>query len=186
MDNIIYKNHSEKARYYKPTLEDYYKFRKSLVHTASQMKPQDTPVFLCIGTDRMTGDCLGPLVGHKLSKHLGSSFPLYGTLKHPVHALNLKDMLTRIHLQYTSPFLIAVDAALGLPRHIGHITISHASLIPGEGLKKDLPPVGDLSITGIVASCYGNTSLLLQNTRLHLVNELADFIADGLLSSFSL
>ena len=26
-------------------------------------------VFLCIGSDRVTGDCLGPYVGYRLSQH---------------------------------------------------------------------------------------------------------------------
>ena len=33
-------------------------------------------VFLCIGSDRITGDSLGPLIGHRLSKeHLNRSDP---------------------------------------------------------------------------------------------------------------
>lgn len=186
MDNILYKNKFTKAQYYKRTLSDYYNFCHSLIKTVSAITSRRSPVFLCIGTDRMTGDCLGPLVGHKLKRHCGSSLPLFGTLEHPVHALNLEYTLSLIRHQYDDPFLIAIDAALGLPGHIGRIGLSHEALNPGEGLRKELPPVGDLSITGIVASCHGDTSLLLQNTRLHLVNELADFIVSGLISSFPL
>ena len=28
-----------------------------------------TIIFLCIGSDRATGDCLGPIIGYKLSKY---------------------------------------------------------------------------------------------------------------------
>ena len=46
-------------------------------------------VFLCIGSDRVTGDCLGPFVGQKLSSCSTPDFTVYGTLFQPVHALNL-------------------------------------------------------------------------------------------------
>ena len=152
----------------------------------SEQSREVTPVFLCIGTDRMTGDCLGPLVGYKLCQHSKDKSCIFGTLEQPVHALNLTYALTRIRLRFTDPFVIVVDAALGLPGHIGNITLSSGSLLPGEGMNKTLPAVGDISITGIVNSCHGNASLLLQNTRLHLVNQMADFICAGLASCFAL
>ena len=41
-------------------------FRKKLI-----TKHGHLPVhFLCIGSDRVTGDCLGPLIGYKLSHYL--------------------------------------------------------------------------------------------------------------------
>lgn len=46
-------------------------------------------VFLCIGTDRLTGDCLGPYVGQQLLCNASEKVHVYGTLSHPVHALNL-------------------------------------------------------------------------------------------------
>ena len=46
-------------------------------------------VFLCIGSDRVTGDCLGPYVGYRLSQHQLPGIFVYGTLNQPVHAVNL-------------------------------------------------------------------------------------------------
>ena len=185
MENILYKQPDAAPMYFERNLSDYLRFcdavKNKIIHTSCDTQP----VFLCIGTDRMTGDCLGPLVGHKLEQHYGDKNCIFGTLEHPVHALNLNYAMTRIRLRFSSPFIIVVDAALGLPGHIGNITLAPGSLIPGEGINKTLPPVGDLSITGIVNSCHGNASLLLQNTRLHLVNQMADFIYAGLISCFS-
>lgn len=55
----------------------------------SQQKDFQEVVFLCIGSDRITGDSLGPLIGHKLSKEHLSRCIIYGTLNQPVHALTL-------------------------------------------------------------------------------------------------
>ena len=49
-------------------------------------------VFLCIGSDRVTGDCLGPYVGYRLSQHQLPGIFVYGTLSQPVHAVNLSDI----------------------------------------------------------------------------------------------
>lgn len=50
-------------------------------------------VFLCIGSDRITGDSLGPLIGYQLSPYCSRIFHVYGTLDDPVHALNLPDRI---------------------------------------------------------------------------------------------
>lgn len=185
MKNMLYKKESCPALYFERNINDYYQFCKALNGRYQILSEEKQPVFLCIGTDRMTGDCLGPLVGHKLQKHFSNQDYIIGTLERPVHALNLNYTLTQIRLKFPDPFIIVIDASLGLPAHIGNITLTSGSILPGEGMEKNLPPVGDISITGIVNSCYGNAGLLLQNTRLHLVNELADFIYAGLVSCFS-
>jgi len=185
MENLLNKKQSAPALYFERNLNDYYHFCSALKKNIPGQEEEVQPVFLCIGTDRMTGDCLGPLVGSKLEQYYSSQEHIFGTLKQPVHALNLNYALTTIRLRFANPFIIVVDAALGLPGHIGNITLFPGSLFPGEGMNKNLPPVGDLSITGIVGSCHGNASLLLQNTRLFLVNQLADFIYTGLISCFS-
>ena len=56
-------------------------------------RPWDKIVFVCIGSDRITGDSLGPLVGHQLSRYHWKNIYVYGTLNEPVHALNLETTL---------------------------------------------------------------------------------------------
>ncbi len=63
-------------------------------------------VFLCVGTDRSTGDSLGPLVGSKLAE-LNKDLYLYGTLEEPVHAMNLNDTLTSIYQKNTRSLLLS-------------------------------------------------------------------------------
>ena len=126
-------------------------------------------VFICIGSDRITGDSLGPLVGHSLSKH-GLSFAyVYGTLSRPVHALNLNETIQEIKLRHPDSLLIAIDASLGTRKHTGYLTISRGSLEPGLGVHKKLPPVGDIAITGIVNSAGNFDHFALQTTRLSTV-----------------
>lgn len=137
-------------------------------------------VLLCIGTDRSTGDCLGPLVGSKMDLIQQDFFTVFGTLEKPVHASNLKETMESINTLYHNPFIIAVDACLGRLESVGCIHLGDGSLLPGAGVNKDLPPVGQIHITGIVNVGGYMEYMILQNTRLNLVMRLADVIVGGL------
>jgi putative sporulation protein YyaC len=136
-------------------------------------------IYVCIGTDRATGDCLGPLVGTRL-KALLPDAKLYGTLKDPVHASNLEQVLTAIENNSYKPLIVAVDACLGKTERIGFININHGSLRPGSALNRTLPAVGDFHISGVVNTAGFLSHLVLQNTRLFLVDRMADVISKSL------
>lgn len=136
-------------------------------------------VILCIGTDRSTGDALGPLTGSKL-KTLHMHPYVYGTLDHPVHAANLPDTIASIAGAVADPYVIAIDACLGKIENVGCLSLGQGSLKPGAAVNKNLPPVGDAYITGIVNVGGFMEHLVLQTTRLNLVVKMADLIAHGL------
>ncbi|WP_203363991.1 spore protease YyaC [Bacillus sp. REN10] len=140
-------------------------------------------VFAFIGTDRSTGDSLGPLIGTLLSEKLLPSFHVYGTLEHPVHAVNLSDKLSLIHEQHQQPFIIGADACLGTVKTIGNIQLGNGPVKPGAGVKKELPAVGDIHITGTVNVSGFMEFFVLQNTRLHLVMSMAKIIANGIVKA---
>ncbi len=156
-------------------------FGKELYRLVSIKKQRSQPlVFLCIGSDRATGDSLGPLIGHKLEQRRFPSTYVYGTLEHPVHAKNLNEVLQEIHASFPDPYIIAIDASLGKASHIGYFTLSQGSLKPGAGVGKELPDVGNLCITGIVNLSGFLEHSLLQTTRLHTVMSLAEHICSGI------
>lgn len=138
----------------------------------STSKAYDEICVACIGTDRSTGDSLGPLVGYKLQD---TGIQIRGTLDSPLHAQNLSDFKPA-----DNTLVIAVDACLGKMDHVGYIKVEKGSLKPGSGINKDLPPIGDISIAGIVNFGGFMDYLVLQNTRLSLVMRMADVISDGL------
>lgn len=143
--------------------------------------PGIPPVFVCIGSDRVTGDSLGPLVGSRLYCADNFKFPVYGTLDSPIHALNLKDAMQCIRRSHPYSPIIAVDASLGARKHQHYITVSPGSLRPGSGVDKKLMEVGDISITGIINTSGEFAQLVLQTTRLSAVMTLADRICEGIL-----
>ncbi|KEH96676.1 spore protease YyaC [Clostridium massiliodielmoense] len=161
-----------------------YKLRDNLSDRLYEILKTKRPiVFLCIGTDRSTGDSLGPLVGEKLKSLISDDFGLYGTLQNPVHAKNLNKTLDEIHDKYTYPYIIAIDACLGKIDSIGNIILENKPLTPGAAMNKKLPKVGDLSITGIVNVSGALEFMVLQNTRLYTVMHIANVISYGIYHS---
>ncbi len=144
-------------------------------------KDRNPVIILCIGTDRSTGDCLGPLIGYKLSTILKNDGVLiYGTLDQPVHAKNISHIMENIQRKHPGSFVIAVDASLGALDKVGYITIGQGPLRPGAGVNKNLPSVGDMHITGIVNFGGFMEYMILQNTRLNLVMKMANIISFGI------
>ena len=137
-------------------------------------------VFLCIGTDRSTGDSLGPLIGYKLKQERRRGTLVFGTLDRPVHAMNLEHYVQVLKNGYPDALVVAVDASVGDESHVGYVTLGRGSLKPGLGVCKELHAVGDLFITGIVAGCSHYDPMMLQSIRLALVMQLADCISAGI------
>lgn len=151
-------------------LTDYFK----------QIPAKQEIVFVCVGTDRSTGDALGPFVGARLKKYNFSDIHVYGTLDNPVHALNLQETLDRVENEFYQPFMVGIDACLGQISSVGQIQLCQGPLKPGAGVNKELPPVGQIHMTGIVNVGGFMEYFVLQNTRLSLVVNMAEVIAKSI------
>lgn len=156
-----------------------YLLKKCILHCP---KKWTEIVFLCIGSDRVTGDCLGPYIGHLLTPHETGHIFVYGTLSCPVHALNLEKTSSLIKRFHPHALIIAIDASLGQKKHLGYVTIGDGALYPGAAVQKELPPVGDIHVTGIVNTAGLLEQITLQTTRLSTVIHLADKITQGILA----
>lgn len=143
-------------------------------------------LFLCIGSDRITGDSLGPFIGYRLEQLLSQSaspyfhYQVLGTLSHPVHALNLTSTLHAINKHPIPHLTIAIDASIGTQESREYITLSNSPLTPGEGVNHFLPQAGQISITGIVSDESEKLPFHLHNIRLNTIIRLADCICSGL------
>ncbi|WP_455717121.1 spore protease YyaC [Anaerosporobacter sp.] len=180
---MLVQQKNKRKVYYFNSADGYcaYQFSKILGELVQSLdKSREEIVFLCIGSDRATGDSLGPIIGYKLSELEYKNYTIYGTLDEPVHAKNLRETIEKIKESHKDSILIAIDASLGNSNHVGFITLGEGPLKPGAGVSKDLPAVGDLFITGIVNFSGLLDNMLLQTTRLNVVMKLADCICLGI------
>lgn len=133
MDNLFL-NTSDKnsIEYLKNYLKDF-------------LKPNQKINIVCIGTDRIIPDSLGPMIGTMLSENIIlDNIKVIGTLESPLHALNFRK---RIKKEIDKDALvIAIDANRG--NKVGEIQILNRPISPGKGFLKNLPAIGHVSIVG--------------------------------------
>ena len=146
------------------------------------VSPKDL-VFICIGTPLVSGDSLGPAIGERLQGYSMNQVAIYGTKEEPIHALNLTERFETIKKKHPDAFYVAIDASFGTRIHLGNICIDKGPIFPGQGVRKELPPIGDLSITAIVCSNGPLRQKRLELTPIRKISIQADIISRGILQS---
>lgn len=160
----------------KATLESGEAVAEKLKELIPKGVTSENIVFACIGSDRSTGDSLGPIVGTRL-KELG--YEVVGDLNETLHAKNLDERIEKIP---SDKFIIAVDCALTTnSESLDKIGVRDCPIKPGAGVGKNLTPVGDISIVGCLTFHFGDlTYFLLSNVKLSKVMDLASKIVEGI------
>ncbi|MGG1691363.1 spore protease YyaC [Heyndrickxia ginsengihumi] len=134
---------------------------------------------LGIGSNMISGDSLGPLVGTLLSNLYPKHLTVFGNLQHPLDGVNFIQDFSQISVLKNS-FVIAIDSVLGPEDYVNTIVIREGALHPGEALGKKLNPVGDCSMMGVVLKQDHDTANSLLYTNLHLIYTMAMSIAKGI------
>lgn len=173
---------------------DLYRLRDKFINdfeenllTLKKDKYYKEMVFLCIGTDKVLGDCIGPLVGSKLNDYFDRynkyDVYIYGSLEEPINYSNVNDIIKMINNNYENPCVIVVDAALSKRENIGKIFVSKGLTLLGSSLNKKKIEVGDISIKAVVGNDYKYSKLNLdelQNQPLNRIIKLSNIIANGI------
>lgn len=137
------------------------------------------PIFICIGSDLVLGDSLGPLIGTKLKENSINNY-IYGTLNFPITAKEIEYATTELTKIHKNCITVAIDAAVGCGEDVGLIKVAKKGLYPGLGVNKKLKMVGDVSIVGIVAGKSLQNYNLYNLTRLNLIYKMAEVISSGI------
>lgn len=142
--------------------------------------------FICIGTDRSTGDSFGPLVGTALEKKLEKmEYPVHviGNIDNPVHAMNLEELMPDIQELNKTNIVIAVDCALVKASNLGKLVIVGRGIVPGAGMGKNLPEVGDIAILGGICKVGEQHNLVAARLShvFKLVSQAEELITKSLL-----
>lgn len=140
-------------------------------------------IFLCIGTNRVIGDCFGPLVGSKLKHYFSQeeNIEVIGDIENIVSLKNVYSIINQIQEQ--EAFVIAIDAALSCNNRIGTIIVNQNKMNIGSGINKRNLYIGDISIKGIVAKDFKNPKPnfnALQNMPLSIIIDMAECVSTGI------
>lgn len=106
-------------------------------------------VFLCVGTTKIAGDSLAPMVADNL---VASHLPIYvyGTTEHNVNRKNLINYVNFIKKIHKDCILVTIDAGLSTKNPIGTISIQKGGISPAGAVSDKTFKIGDVGILGIV------------------------------------
>ncbi len=144
-------------------------------------KEKRAPVVVCIGSDLVSGDSLGPVVGTMiLKKTEKKGILLFGSLDCTVTAREIKYLNYFLKATFKDRLVVTVDAAVGRGDEVGLIKISDSPLRPGSGINKKLGEVGNINIQGVVAEKTPLLERTLKEVRMNMIYKMADVISDSL------
>ena len=153
---------------------------KEISKTIQLLYGDKTPIIICIGSDLVIGDSLGPYVGTILNEKLQGKAFVYGTLQNPITANEISVINSKIKKLHPNSQIIVIDAAVGYKSEVGYVKITDKGIKPGLGANKNLPRIGDVSIIGIVSDFESNNVSF--ETRFSLVYKIALDIVGGFVS----
>lgn len=161
----------------------YVEFINNLDEKIQKIKNNHEIIFCCIGTDRVIGDCVGPITGSLLKKEINNK--IYGTLEENLTFHNIDKQINKIKEENKNLYIIAIDAALSNKKNIGKIFIDDNGICIGKGLKKERANIGNLGIKVVIGEDYNNKELnfkTLQNKSLKEIIQLSGIISNGIVS----
>lgn len=133
------------------------------------------PIILCLGSEKVIADSLGPLVGYFLQEQYKINTFVYGSLNRAINSNNFIYYYNHILLKHKNQPILVIDASLGALEKLGTIQIKNSGIVFANN--KYAKQVGDVSITGIVLPEGLHCKLLLKQTKLAFIYNMAQEIA---------
>jgi len=143
-------------------------------------------VILCIGSNKIIGDCVGPMVGQNLNELLkqeNKKIIIYGNMKETINFKNAQKIITDIFQMYEKPFMITIDSALGTENMIKKIVVNEGWIQIGKSLGRSISYHSHINIKGVVGENKKNPKdniETLKKVKLEIVNELSNTVTKGI------
>ena len=152
---------------------------------SEQLKPllSRDIVLLCLGTENVTGDSLGPRVGTLIQNKMKRPLLVYGYEGCNVNAQNLVLAYDMVRVMHPEKQIVVIDAAVGDNEEVGCVQIHKGGIMPGAATNKNLPQVGDVSILGVVSKRGCQDFYSSHSDRVMLVEKMAETIAESIIMS---
>ncbi len=138
------------------------------------------PVFVCIGSDRVVSDMIGPLTAEYLVNKFGVRAYVYGRLKNPIVASNLESAFEFIRKEHKDKQIIIIDATLGELNSIGKIKLISGGCVPAGAFGYNRNLYGDLSILAVVNTFGIDAKQFLSCAKFNEVYTLAGNLAESI------
>ena len=137
-------------------------------------------IFLCVGTNKVIGDSIGPRVGSML-KEIIKNEEIIGNMNNPLTYNRFYNQSFKRYLN--EKFVIIIDSSLGPEEMIGEILFLENKLFFGKALYKKIYPIGDIAIKACVCKNLYNRQknyINLKNVDINIVKNLSQKIVNYL------
>ncbi|MBR1925765.1 MAG: DUF1256 domain-containing protein [Clostridia bacterium] len=142
----------------------------------------EPPVVLCLGSNKLLDDCLGPTVGSMLKEN-GYMGYVYGTLDSPIVCQNLKYALDFVKSTHKNKKLLIIDASTtSNPERLGKIVLAENYKPFNEHLMNQNVEA-DWFLFG-VCSMHKKHFKTLFGSKIGIINKLSQAIFNALMINF--
>lgn len=145
---------------------NYDKFRRDFKQKLERINQDySNMVFLCIGTNKLAGDCIGPVVGSYLSKMQNEFIQVYGTIEKNLNFSNAKNVISNIYKRNQNPYIITLDAALSNKNNNGDVVLSSGYIKIGKALEKNICFYSNINIKCVVGNYHSTKEANLEELK---------------------
>ena len=134
------------------------------------------PVILCLGSDRVLGDCVGPMVGEMLTRKYSVPTYVYGTLTNNITTNNIKSTIEFIKSNHKDRSVLVVDCGVGGIDKIGQIRVCKGAVRCACFNEM----IGDRQIIAYTSHLGATEKCFLRTTRIQTVTYMATKIAKSI------
>lgn len=150
-------------------IDKYNEFIKKLENNIKKLNNKfSNIIILCIGTDKIVGDSVGPIIGSNLKKLENEYIKIYGTIINNLDFSNAKSVVEKIYINYKKPFIITIDAALSKEKREGEIYVSNGYIKIGNALEKSICFYSNINIKCVV----GKYNKLDKKDNINILNNV--------------
>ena len=155
-------------------------------------------IFLCVGTSKVIGDSIGPIVGTNLKKYLknkdglklkNNNVKVIGDISNNISYNNIEDNIKNIKSLSADNLVIVVDSALSAENNIGKIFVQNRGLRYAESLNRKNDIIGDMSIKAVVGKNSKNglkNFNILKNISSQRIISMSNMVSKGIIDAMCL
>lgn len=136
-----------------------------------------TPVVLCVGSDKIPGDSIGPVVGDYLTRVYNTKCFVYGICGNSVNGTNLGKYMEILTKAHSESAVIAVDACLASGKISADVLVREGGVNPKKAVSGDDSHTGDVGILGVIKDNGLNPLSALMTVSTDKVENIARKIA---------
>ena len=157
------------------------KIANKIIQIINKQKTENPNLtFLCIGTDRVPGDSIGPIVGSNLIKYIEENniknINVIGNLENNYNNTNIREL-------NNEDITIVIDSAISNTYDVGDIVIDEKNIKIREALYDSKELYSNINIKCIVGRNFKDSNanfLMLQNVKLGIVLNMAEELSNNL------